>query len=78
MPIPCSSICNGTSETFVVFIPNSFNKSVLPEWDVILLFPCLMTGILALATINDTVVEILKLFDLSPVPHTHILPSYVG
>ena len=68
-----------TFATFVVGMCNCCNKSVLSELDVMLLFPCLMTGTSALATTNDTVVEILKLFDLSPpVPQTHILPLYSG
>ena len=48
-------------------------KSALPHLEEIERLPCLITGTPALATINDTKVDILKLCDLSPpVPHRSI------
>ena len=55
--------CCSTSFILFVFIFISCSTSVLPECEVILLFPCLITGTPALATTKATVVEILKLFD---------------
>src|SRR5699024_6113232 len=71
---PCAFTCVSDSSTFRVGIHIAFNKSVLPEADVTLLLPCLITGTPALANTKDTVVKILKLLDLSPpVPQAHIL-----
>ena len=41
-------------------------KSALPHFEEIDRFPCLITGMPALATMNETKVEILKLCALSP------------
>src|SRR5699024_12441654 len=55
---PCAFKCVSVSSTFRVGIHIAFNKSVLPEADVTLLLPCLITGTPALANTKDTVVEI--------------------
>ena len=57
-------------------MPIASIKSALPHFELIDLLPCLITGIPALANINETNVEILKLFALSPpVPHRSIALS---